>query len=92
MSGLVVKDPASDLLYTFDWTDVIPNTVTLDGVIYTLPTGVVKEAEVLDAPNKKSTIRLSGGTHGVDYVVEAKATLSNGEKPDASLLVRCFNL
>jgi hypothetical protein len=91
MSGLLVKDPAAELLYTFDWTDVCTGSATLVSVAYTVPPGITKVTENLDSMNNQSTIMLTGGTHGVDYVVEAKATLSNGEKPDASIVVRCFN-
>jgi hypothetical protein len=90
MSGLVVKDPAAELLYTFDWADVCSDPVTLQSVAYTVPTGLTQVTTALDTQNKQSSILLSGGTHGVDYVVEAKATLSNGEKPDGSIVVRCF--
>lgn len=89
MSALRLKTPDAVLTYTFSWADVIVDPVVLDSVAYTVPTGLTLDTQVLDSEGKASSIVLSGGSHGVDYLVTARATLSNGEKPTGSLTVRC---
>jgi hypothetical protein len=91
MSGLVLKDPDGKLAYTFDWSSTVLDPITVASVAYVVPSGITKDSQVEDLPNKKTTIVLSGGTHGNDYVIEAKATVSSGEQVPASLVVRVFS-
>jgi hypothetical protein len=81
-----------ELLYTFDWSVDVPAGVSMSAASYIIPAALEKFTQVDDLANKKSTVgfRSNAGAakHGQTFVVEAKATLSNSEKPPKYLTIR----
>lgn len=90
MNSIQLKTPGADLVFTYDWSDDIPDGVDLVSVVNTLPSDLTIETEQVDAANKQSTVKISGGLHGQRYYVEALATLSDGEEVPAGFIIRCF--
>ena len=71
-----VKTPDEVLDYGWDWSRLLPDGVTLAGVVHTVPTGLTLDAESYD--DDGTTVWLSGGTASERYLVTAKATDSGG--------------
>lgn len=76
---IFLTDPDTSIDVPFDWNSVIGSGVTLASVVHTVPTGLTKGAETTNTGAATSKVRISGGSNGVLYVVEAKGTLSSGE-------------
>lgn len=76
---IFLKDPDTTIDVPFDWTDSIGGGITLSSVTHTPPTGLTKVSEVTNAGSALSSVRVSGGTNGALYIVEAVGTLSSGE-------------
>lgn len=76
---IFLTDPDTAIDVPFDWTASIGNGITLASVVHTVPTGMTKGAESTDTVNGKSSVRVSGASNAVLYIVEAKGTLSSGE-------------
>lgn len=91
MSDLQALLVAGELLYTFDWTDVVPAGVAITAVDYVVPSPLVQFADADDFVNKRSTIGLRSSVHGQTCQVRAVATLNNGDKVPKNLTVRGFN-
>lgn len=68
-----------ELAYTVDFTDVIPATVTLSSVAWTISPSITLANQANDYANGKCTIKVSGAVHGMPYMLQALGTLSNGE-------------
>lgn len=79
------------LLYTFDWSDVMPAGQTLNSIDYVLPTPLTTFADSDDLANFKGTVGIQGAVHGATYQVQAKGTLSNGEHVVKNLTIRGFD-
>lgn len=90
-SNVVIIDPADSAIVTFDWSDVLGDSLALVSVTHTVPSPLTKAAESTDIPNKASGVKVSGAAHGGLYQVEAQATLSNGESINRQATVRGFN-
>lgn len=90
MSGVALHDPADSAFYTFEWVD-LPPTVTLVSVSHTVPSPLTKVSETTNVAAGTSTVRISGGVHGAMYLIEAQATLSNGESLNRQFPLRVFN-
>jgi hypothetical protein len=90
-SNVVIVDPADSAIVTFDWSDVLGLTISLAGVVHTVPAPLTKGAESTDVLNQTSAVKVSGAVHGGMYLVEAQATLSNGETINRQATVRGFN-
>jgi hypothetical protein len=89
--SLFVQSPGGSLKYTFEWTEVIPENVTLENVSYTAD-GLSIDSSVINNEDATSTIQLGGIQHGGLYVIKAVASLSNSELvPDQQLVIRGFN-
>lgn len=73
-----------------DWQDVLPAGITLVSVVHGVPVPLTKVSESTDVGNARSTVRVSGGTHGGCYSVIGRATLSNGEVLDRVYPDTCF--
>lgn len=69
----------SELAYTFDFSDVVIAPATVTEIIVTAG-GLTAFNQTDDLANKKTTVGLKGAVHGETYNVQARATLSNGEK------------
>ena len=72
---LFIKDPNSELLYHFDWTDwlqtgaeIASYTLTVDPV----SAGLTYDNDAIEAGGKKVQVRVIGGTLGKKYNLECK--------------------
>lgn len=82
-------DPGDSANFRMDWSDALPSGVTVSAVTHTLPSPLTKVSESNDTTT--STVRVSGALHAGLYLVEAAATLSNGETLNRQFPLRCFN-
>lgn len=94
------KDPDASLIYTFDWANNGPNDGSLDddgwlqGAIinsysFVVPAGLTN---FIDSNTDTTTsVKLSGGRHGKDYIVTSRITTSGGETEDRSIKIKCRN-
>lgn len=78
-ANIVLLDPGDSALITIDWNDVLPATVTLSSVTHTVPSPLNKISEVTSSGTGESQVKVSGAVHAGLYMIEAAATLSNGE-------------
>lgn len=85
-----VIDPNSVWIITIDWTDRLADAVTLATVSHVLPTGLTLVSESASSIAGTTTVKGSGGAHGVTYDCEARAVLSNGETDVTHFTLRCF--
>ena len=69
----------SALFYTADFTDMLPAAVTVTACVWTCSPALTVGSQTDDFAHAKSTVKVSGGTHGITYNLQAKATLSNSE-------------
>lgn len=83
-----LKAPDATLLYEFDWTQELPEGVTLVSVVHSAPAPLQMLEEQTDAASGTSIMRIGGGAHGALYVVTALATLSDGEQVPAQFTMR----
>ncbi len=88
---VVLLDPSDSALITIDWADVLAIGVTLSAVTHIVPTGLTKVTEAQDLANGKSQVKVSGAAHGLMYMIEAQATLSNGEVINRQFPARGWN-
>jgi len=82
----ITKDPEAVLDYTVDWAtwlgaDTITGTPT-----WTVPTGLTKDTQ--SNTTTTATAWLSGGSVGLDYVVECKITTTGGRTDERSFTVK----
>lgn len=77
MSEPICIDPAESLPVTFDFTSEMVGGVTLSGVVFSVD-GLTLGTQSNDLSNGRSTIVISGATHGTRYRLEATGSLSNG--------------
>jgi hypothetical protein len=78
-SDIQVKTPAATLAYQFDWSEEVPNGVSLLAVSHQVPNPLVLVAQSYDATALISKVSIAGGVHGGIYVVCAYAQLDTGE-------------
>lgn len=88
---MLVKYLDDALLIRFDWTDLLPDGVTLASVAHTVTSPLTKTAESTDTVNGTSDLDLGGGTHGVLSLVQIVATLSAGSPITIYWPVRGWN-
>ena len=87
------------LAYTWDFSDEVPSTsplTTVTAIDITTDTGTSPSAITIgtqtdDLGNARTTVLLSGTPHGGVYVVQAIATLSNGEEIPKDITLQVFN-
>lgn len=89
--SIVLLDPSDSALITIDWADVLIDAVTLSAVTHTVPSGLTKVSEAVDLGNGRSQVKVSGAQHGIPYMIEAQATLSNGEVINRQFPARGWN-
>jgi hypothetical protein len=86
---VIIKDPAAELDYGFDWaTDgwlATGETVTTS--TWTVAAGLVQAASGISA-GKVTTVWLSGGVAGTDYTVTNRIVTSGGRTDERSLTIR----
>ena len=85
---MICFDPGDIGKITLPWDDVLPEGVTLSGVVHSVDAGLTKVAE--SNSTTTSTVQVSGGVHGQRYNVSGKATLSNGEVINRGEPALCF--
>lgn len=78
-------------LYTVDFTDDLPSAVTVSSVVWSISPSLTLAGQVDDFVNAKSSIRISGASHGVTYTLQALATYSNGETFPKDVTLLGFN-
>lgn len=92
MSFLTLLPLNGELLYTFDFTDTVPDNATIVSIDYAVPSQLTQFADLDDLGNKKGSIGLkahaSNGKHGQTLIVTATANLSNNEKVASHLTIR----
>ena len=84
-------DPGDSVLLTVDWADALVPGVTLSSVVHTPPAPLTKGIETTNTGTGQSQVRVSGAVHGALYMIEAAATLSNGEIVNRQFPVRGWN-
>ena len=80
-----LKDPSDRMDYGIDWDDWL-DTDTIAASAWTLTTGITSYAESNDATG--TTIWLTGGTHGRDYLATNQITTAGGRIKQLSLTVK----
>lgn len=76
-----LKDPQAVVPFGFDWTDwlsEISSSETIATATWTVPAGLTKDSDGLDAAAVVASAVLSGGTDGQDYLVGCRITTSSG--------------
>lgn len=74
------KDPSEALTYTMDWTDALNSGATVSTSTWALePSGLTNDDDAIVTGNLKTTIKVSGGVHGTDYVATNTVVTSDSE-------------
>lgn len=87
----------SSLIYTADFSDVLAGSVLVTDCAWTIgpvsgsPAAPTLSSQTDDFANARSSIRVSGAVHGAHYILQAKATLSNGEVVVKDIALLGFN-
>lgn len=89
--NIILFDPGDNDFITFDWNDVLPDSVTLSAVTHTVPSPLSKSNETTNTAEGLSQIKVTGAVHGALYMVEAAATLSNGAVLNKQWPIRGWN-
>jgi hypothetical protein len=81
-----LKDPDERLDYTEDWDDeYLAVGETISSVTYTVPSGITNYST--SNTTTTTTIWLSGGTHGQEYLVSTRITTSAGRIAERSIKI-----
>lgn len=97
MNDLQMFPVGSTLAYTADFSAELPNSgVTVSSVAWSVepaesPEVVTIADQADDLENARSTIYVSGVPHAATYILQAVATLSNGEVVAKDITLRGFN-
>jgi len=85
MSELFLKDPNEKLDYEEDWSDWLGDDTITGTPVYTVPTGLTN----FETSNNTTTttIWLTGGTHGQEYIVSVKVTTTGGRIGERSIKI-----
>lgn len=79
------KDPDEVLDYHVDWTARLDGDTILTS-IWEMPVGIIKDSD--NATNDSTTIWLSGGTLGANYVMVNRVTTAAGRTMDQSVKLK----
>jgi hypothetical protein len=78
--------------YAINWADLVPDSDSITGATWTVPTGI---AQPSGKPPTRSgdvtTIWLEGGTAGTDYKVSCTITTTQGRIAKRSLTIKVRN-
>lgn len=88
---IVLLDPGDQALIDIDWADVLLGATTLSSVTHTVPSPLTKLTEATNTSTGHSQVKVSGAVHGSIYMVEASATLANGELINRQVPARAWN-
>ncbi|MGE0460880.1 MAG: hypothetical protein AB7Q16_05885 [Vicinamibacterales bacterium] len=80
-----IKDPEALLDYPIDWSDWLGADTITGTPVWTVPAGLTLAAE--SNTTTTATAWLSGGTDGVDYIVECKITTVGGRVDERSIRI-----
>lgn len=86
---MILFDPSDSAVVTFDWSDVLPSTITVSAVTHTVESPMTKVSE--SNTTTTSSVKVSGAVHGGIYMVSGEATLSNGEVLNRQFPIRGWN-
>ena len=89
--SVILVDPSDVPLLSFDWTDALPSGVLVYAVTHSVssPLSIVSQSTT---PNQNlSTVKVSGFQHGATYLIQATASLDNGETINRAMTVRCVD-
>ena len=89
MAQSFIKDPDATLDYTIDWSAWLEDGDTIAGSQWVVPTDLTQDAPATNT-DTTTTVWLSGGTAGADYVVTNRiTTASNPDRiDDRSIVIR----
>jgi len=73
----VLKDPAETLLATMDWSGKLAAGVTISTAAWVLPPGLSEVSSAIIG--QTTTILVSGGTPGEDYLCRCTITTSDSQ-------------
>lgn len=79
------KDPAEIMDWTIDWSPDLETSETIATVTWTVPSGITSVIE--NNTTTTSTIKLSGGTGGNEYIVECVITTNQSRTYKKSIIV-----
>lgn len=79
------------LAYTADFSQELPDTVTLTAVTWSITPSITLAGQVDSLGTAQSTTRVSGAAHGITYNLQSKGTLSNGETIVKDIALQGFN-
>jgi hypothetical protein len=86
------KDKDEARTYTIDWSPKLRSGWTLSSVAWTVPSGITNAGtSTSGTPVVNTNIRLSGGTVGQTYKIEAQTTDSASNTPSAHFTVTITN-
>lgn len=85
-SDLVVKGPNETRDVPIDWSDDLPDGVTITGSTFTPSTGLTVDSSTFN--NTATAVRLTGGILGRRYTVRNRVSLSDGEVFEYEFRVR----
>lgn len=86
---MILCDPGDSVIVTFDWSDVLPTSVTVSSATHSIDTPMTKVSE--SSTSTTSAVKVSGAVHGTICMVTGIATLSNGEVVNRQFPVRGWN-
>jgi len=81
-----IKDPSARKDYGFDWGTLWLNGDTISASEWILPTGITKFDE--SNTTTDTTIWLTGGTAGTDYLVTNQITTAGGRIEQRSIKIQ----
>lgn len=80
-----VKDPGADRSFPIDWTDALAEADVINMSAWTVPSGLTLAGQAISG--KRTSVRLSGGTDNVDYLVVNRITLASGEIEERTIRI-----
>lgn len=89
MLSVEAHDPSEVKWYSIDMSPYMGSGVSIASVVWTVPTGITKEAQAETASLAK--IKLSGGTHGQHKTLTALVTGDDNETFEQSVFVPVYN-
>jgi len=89
--SVILVDPSDQVLIQFNWTDALPTGVLLSSVSHSVSSPLSIASEYTTIGDNTSSAKISGAAHGGTYLVQATATLDNGEVVNRAATVRCVD-
>lgn len=85
---VLLKDPAAELDYGFDWAERgwLDTGETITAAVWTIPAGLTLITSQIIGD--KTVAWLGGGTAGTDYIIACRITTSAGRTDERSMTLR----